>query len=174
MNKKLNKILIIVGILIIVIFTVFLCIQYFTEDDEYLYIPNNFIPTYEFTGESEHFKFNIGKVYYGEDYSQIYIGDFQQTEKIKNLKNKTIKIYFNDKLWASDKSSKYLNKLNKTFYDVEFGEAGATNCEIGECEISYFSETSKETFKDAIRIEIKYCLKNDKCETETFNINYNN
>ena len=85
MNKKLNKILIIVGILIIVIFTVFLCIQYFTEDDEYLYIPNNFIPTYEFTGESEHFKFNIGKVYYGEDYSQIYIGDFQQTEKIKNL-----------------------------------------------------------------------------------------
>ena len=173
MNKKLNKVLIIVGILIIVIFIVFLCIQYFTED-EYLYVPNNFIPTYEFSGESEHFKFNIGKVYYGEDYSQIYIGDFQQTEKIKNLKNKTIKIYFNDKLWASDNSSKYLNKLNKTFYDVEFGEAGPSNCKIGECEISYFTETSKETFKDAIKIEIKYCLKDTKCETETFNIKFNN
>lgn len=174
MNNKLNKILLVLGIIIIVSLIVFLIIQTFKEDDESLHIPNDFIPTYEFSGESEHFKFNVGKVYYGKDYSRIYIGDFQQTKKINNLKDKTIKIYFNDKLWASDNSSKYLNKLNKTFYDVEFDEAGATNCEIGECEISYFSETSKETFKDAIKIEIKYCLKDNKCETETFNIKFNN
>ena len=66
--------------------------------------------TYKFIGESEHFAFETGKVYYGDnDERYIYLDNFKVLKKVKNEKDLDeykIDLRFNDNSMFSDEMAK--------------------------------------------------------------------
>ena len=73
MKQKSKYILILIFIVIII----YLLFNYFIKNiEEDLMDPYIEYPTYTFSGRSEHFKFDTGKVYFTNKYSQILISDF--------------------------------------------------------------------------------------------------
>lgn len=145
----------------------------YKEDNGY-FIKDNI--TYRFTGYSSHFAFETGKVYYGNGNQRyILIKNFKITKKIKNQNNinkYAISLAFNNKELFSDN----LKKLGDTDLNLELAneiieEDGMYNSS-GYGESDAFLETTKDDFKNAIKMKIKYCYKNGKCETEIFDFKY--
>lgn len=173
MKQKSKYILIPIFIVIII----YLLFNYFIKNiEEDLMNPYIEYPTYTFSGRSEHFKFDTGKVYFTNKYSQILISDFLQTKKINKLKNERVIISFADKNWSSLNNSKNLNKLEKYITEFQFYEAGIL-CENDsgvDCEKTAFNLANKDNFKDIIKIFIEYCTTDDICLKEQFEINYTN
>ena len=99
--------------------------------------------TYVFSGQSKNFIFEVGKVYFSDEERELEIKNFKQTNKI----NKIIP--------------------NTGFY--EFGEVYNENS--GGYEGSSFSFSNKDNFKDIIKVEAKYCIK-EKCTIELFKIDF--
>ena len=143
--------------------------------DDHGYDTNNNV-TYRFTGVSDHFAFETGKVYYGED-NQLYllIKNFKIIKKLdkqENIDKYSLNLYFNDKSMFSGEMKELGNKdFNDEINNILIEES-AVKREDGYGESDAFIETSKSTFKKAIKMEMEYCYKNDKCETENFEFNY--
>lgn len=172
MSKK-NTILCItitvVAFMIIVLFALIIFADY-EENEPY----DEFNATYIFTGKSEHFKFDFGRVYFSPDEQKIAIRDFKQIVKIENLKSEKLTIYFNDDKWMSLENTHDLNKLNEYIEAFKFYEAGMIcSSDSGiECEKTAFSLVDESNFKNIIKIEMEYCIKNGDCYVESFNLNY--
>lgn len=127
--------------------------------------------TYRFVGQSEHFYFQTGKVYYDGKYRALLISNLKVKDNVKSNATFSIDLYFNDKsLFVADR-----NLTKNAFEDTIIAESG----ELGERDISgnvigesdSFLETTKENFKSSIKLEAKYCI-NNKCKTEPFDIEY--
>lgn len=131
--------------------------------------------TFLFTGESEHAYFTTGKAYYGEDELGLLITNFKIKDNVKESATFTAaNVYFNNRMFAGD----VIGDAPATLTDlsgISIGEIGRypEYDEHGEIigESDSFVETSKEDFKDALKITIKYCYK-ERCKLETFNITY--
>jgi hypothetical protein len=128
--------------------------------------------TYKFIGKSEHFGFETGKVYYTDTDREILITNFKQIKEINKIDKFTINVYFNDIYWGG---SDWLKEDTRDFEDYlrknTLAETGRI-CDISSpCESDSFIRTAKNTFEDAIKIEAKYCYK-DNCKTETMNLTY--
>lgn len=166
----------------IVIFSIFILLTFFTgcnlnknkvefKDDFGYNTPS--VVTYKFIGKSKHFAFHTGKAYYANDnYQYLYINNFEKINTIKDEKNIiSYKIYvlFNNKSLTSDEMNE-LNgdKLDDKIKNFEVEESGIA----GNAESDAFLETSKYNFKKYIKVKIKYCFKNNKCEEEPLNISY--
>lgn len=134
-------------------------------------ISNNY--TYKFVGESDHFYFLTGKVYYDGKNRELLISNFKIKDNTKSNATYKINLYFNDILLYGDISG--TDALSKSsFENIVIAESGALEKNvsgkiIGESDS--FLETTEDTFKDSIKIEASYCIK-DKCSTETFKIKY--
>lgn len=133
-------------------------------------VSNNY--TYKFVGESEHFYFETGKVYYNDDERELLISNFGLKEKMDPNTKYAVNLYFNDVFYAGSISG--TTDLNeKEYKNTIFGEHGYLGEKdqngniIGESDS--FVETTKEDFKDDIKLEVKYCIKND-CNTEILKI----
>lgn len=132
--------------------------------------------TYKFTGLSNHFGFETGKVYYGENNERyILMSNFKIVNKIPNqdkIKEYRITLKFNDEdlisddmILLDDKSfedtiKSFKVEENGMYYPDGYGETDA------------FIKTNKDNFKDSITLEIKYCYKDDKCKIEKLKIKY--
>lgn len=177
MNMERKNIIIITLTLLILIIGIFVFIQKANNNDqEYYSLSDDFgDSTYEFSGKSKHFKFNIGKVYFSDTEQRILIEDFQQTSNIKNLQSETLTAYFENEKWYTFGNDKKLNKLNETIYGFRFYESGiiCTEDSAIQCEKTAFDLSNKDNFKDIIKVELTYCTNNNKCSTETFDITYN-
>ena len=159
--------------------------------------------TYRFTGESLHFYFQTGKVYYNDNYRSLIISNFKVKENVSDDSSYNLILYFNDnyrsliisnfkvKENVSDDSS---YNLILYFNDDVLYDSGSANMNLSKSgfenivitdngylsmddfgnvvgEADSFIKTTKETFKDSIKMVINYCVK-DKCKEETFKINY--
>lgn len=137
----------------------------YSHDDNY---------TYRFTGSSEHFAFETGKVYYGENNKKsLLIKNFKLVNKLKNyndvssysinLKFKNISLLTNE--MTPLKKSNLSHELEKYFIEENF--------DGGELyESDAFLQSTANTFKKDMKIEIKYCYNNGICKTENLDINY--
>ena len=161
---------IIVSITVILLITIYFgfyfMISFYSKSDGFVE-PDFPEVTYEFSGTSDHFIFNIGKVYFGKCENQIYINDFRQVKKIKNLENVSVTVYFKDEEFYTFSNQEKAVKLNKSIDGITFYEGDYCSDET-----SAFNNTSAETFKEDILIELTYCLKNGSCEAEEFSIEY--
>lgn len=168
---------IILFLVIICLFTITGCLDYSQMEipykDDHMNEPSTNY-TYRFIGQSEHFYFQTGKVYYNGKYRSLLISNLKVKDNVKSNATFSINLYFNDKLLYGDVyNSETLTK--KAFENTIIAEAG----ELGERDINgdvigesdSFLETTKENFKSSIRLEAKYCI-NNKCKTEQFNIEY--
>ena len=130
--------------------------------------------TYKFVGESEHFYFETGKVYYNDNERELLISNFHVKGDISKNSKFSLNLYFNDDLLYGNVSE--LNLLSRQDFEntviSEHGYLGEKN-ESGNItgESDSFFETPKEKFKTNIKLEVKYCIK-DKCETETLKLKY--
>lgn len=133
---------------------------------------NNY--TYKFVGESEHFYFETGKVYYNGNERELLISNFKLKDNMSSSTTYLVNLYFNDRLlYGNDFGKADLTK--KEYMNIVIGENG----KLGEMdqngdvigESDSFLETTKETFKDSIKLEIKYC-QNKKCYTEEMKFTY--
>lgn len=129
--------------------------------------------TYKFYGESEHFGFETGKVYYGDNGEvYIYIDNFKVLNNIKNeqeLDEYKIDLSFNNDSMFSDEMIKvngrdFIQILN----DFSIEESGIKSKQ----EEDAFTRTDKYSFKSAIKLKIKYCYKDGSCKTETLKLRY--
>lgn len=174
---KIKPIYFLIIILIIVISVIYMLFNFFDkENEEDLLTPDIEYATYTFSGQSDHFKFDTGKVYFSNESNKILIKNFLQTKEIKKLKNEKLTILFNDMQWSSLDNSNNLNELEKYITEFQFYEAGK-KCEgdlIGECESTAFDLANKENFQDIIKIFIEYCTTDSICSKEQFKINFNN
>lgn len=143
----------------------------YKEDSGHAYLNES---TYKFIGESEHFYFETGKVYYNENERGLLISNFNLKDSIgKNVKY-LVNLYFNNKLLYGNeyKSITLTEKEYKNIVIEEHGYLGKKDQNgniIGESDS--FLETQQDKFKSSIRIEVNYCIKNN-CKTETLKIKY--
>lgn len=131
--------------------------------------------TFLFTGESEHAYFTTGKAYYGKDELGLLITNFHIKDNIKEGALFTgVNVYFNNLMFAGDVTEDAIATLND-LSGISVGVFGGypEYDEDGEIigESDSFIETSKEEFKDALKITIKYCYKK-RCQLEQFDITY--
>lgn len=144
----------------------------YKEDIEHQ-VSNNY--TYKFVGESEHFYFETGKVYYINNEREILISNFKVKDNVSKNAQFSINLYFNGVLLYGEPlySNNVLTK--KKFEDIVIGEHGYLGEKdqngniIGESDS--FLETTKENFKESIKVEAKYCIK-DECNTEILKLKY--
>lgn len=168
-----KKIYLYLGLLTILIITGCSSEEYNIDyiEDESHSISNNY--TYRFVGESEHLYFQTGKVYYDRKNRELLISNFKVKDNTKTNDTYKINLYFNDKLLYGDVIEK--DSLSKSsFEDAVIAEQGILEKNengkiIGESDS--FLETTEDTFKDSIKVEASYCIKN-KCTKEAFKIKY--
>lgn len=132
--------------------------------------------TYKFTGKSEHFAFETGMVYYEGNIRQILITNFKLIKELNNIDSYSLKLYFNDRPMFTDEQTKIGKEgIKKHLGDLTIGENGklGEKDEYGNIvgESDAFVETTKDTFKNSIKLQIKYCKKDD-CNTETMKVTY--
>ena len=142
------------------------------KDDIEHQFSNNY--TYKFVGESEHFYFQTGKVYYNNNEREILISNFNFKKSMNKNITYLVNLYFNNRLLYGNEYGK-ADMNQKEYKDVVIGENGLLGEKdkngnvIGESDS--FLETTKETFKDSIKLEIIYC-QNKKCYTEEMKFTY--
>lgn len=128
--------------------------------------------TYKFIGESKHFYFQTGKVYYDKSTQALLMSNFKAKKSLAKNAKCSIQLYFNDKLLYSTKDSMHSVKELEKIVIAESGnitQIDAKGNPIGESDA--FLETKKDTFKESIKVIAKYCVKND-CKEERFTIKY--
>lgn len=154
--------------ILLVVFFISGCNSYseiqFKEDPEHEIMNNT---TYRFIGESDHFYFQTGKVYYDGNERFLLISNFGKKGKIKNA-NYNIDLYFNDHLFYEDLHLSEEEYINTVISEHGFlGEKDLNGDIIGESDA--FLETTKDTFKESIKLEVTYCLyqvcTNEDCVT---------
>ena len=143
----------------------------YKDDHEHEY-SNNY--TYKFIGESEHFYFQTGKVYYNNNERELLISNFNFKKSMNKNTTYSVNLYFNNRLLYGNEYGK-ADMNQKEYKDVVIGENGLLGEKdkngniIGESDS--FLETTKETFKESIKLEIIYC-QNKKCNTEKMKLIY--
>lgn len=127
--------------------------------------------TYRFIGQSEHFYFQTGKVYYDGKYRSLLISNLKVKDNAKEDATFSINLYFNDRSLFGGNDTLTKKDFENTIIaeSGELGERDINGDVIGESDS--FLETTKENFKSSIRLEAKYCIKNE-CKTEQFSIEY--
>ncbi len=128
--------------------------------------------TYKFIGESNHFYFQTGKVYYEESTQALLISNFKVKGNISNKAKFSIGLYFNDNLLYGSLDTKLTKKELENTVIAESGNVAKIDSkgnQIGESDA--FLETKKDTFKVSIKLIVKYCI-DKKCEEEPLKIRY--
>ena len=140
--------------------------------DDQGYEKRNYV-TYKFYGESEHFVFETGKVYYGDNGEvYIYIDNFKVLKDIKNGKEldeyKIDLCFNNDSMFSNEMSKVKGRSFDQILKDFSLEESGIKSDKSEDA----FTRTDKYSFKSAIKLSIKYCYKDGSCKTEILKLRY--
>ena len=173
MSKR-NLIIVVIASTLFILLLVFGIFVVMGLDDEETISYDEFDATYVFTGTSEHFHFDFGRVYFSPTEQKISIRDFEQDSTIENLKSEKLTISFENEEWMSLENVRNLNQLNKKIDAFQFYEAGTlcSNDSGIQCEKTAFNLATESNFKDIIKIEMEYCTDDDFCSTELFHLEY--
>ncbi len=128
--------------------------------------------TYKFIGESKHFYFQTGKVYYEKSSQALLISNFKVRKNVEKKASFSVQLYFDNKLLYGAVDSRMKKDELESIVIAESGNVAKIDTQgnqIGESDA--FLETKKETFKDSIKLIAKYCI-DDSCEEEQFKIKY--
>ncbi len=132
--------------------------------------------TYKFTGVSEHFALQTGKVYYGDNNERYML--FSNLKMIKKIDNEDdiikykIDLKFNDdSMFSPEMDTLKRNSFEERIKSFHVEESGIYP-EDGYGEFDAFDLTTKDNFKDAIKFEITYCYSDETCKTENLKFNY--
>ncbi len=132
--------------------------------------------TYKFTGLSEHFAFETGKVYYGNNNERYYLFKnfriIKKIDKIDDITSYKIDLKFNGKSMFTDEMEIISDKnFNDIINNIEFEENGRYSTD-GYGESDAFVVTTKDNFKDYVNLEIKYCYIDGECIVEPLEFSY--
>lgn len=130
--------------------------------------------TYKFVGESNHFYFQTGKAYYGNNERSLLLSNFKVKDNVKEGSTFSVNLYFDDKLLYGGMEVP-IQKPKDTIPGIVITEFGENN-EVDEHgdiigESDAFFETTMTGFKTSIRLEAEYCIK-EQCTSEVFKIRY--
>ena len=167
MKKIIIGTIILFVLAILVFFLTYITLEN-TLDNEMMDSPKFDEITFEFSGKSENFSFDTGKVYLEGNERRIYISDFKQNKKISDLKKELVYVYFEDEIWQTRENNSNLNKLNSSLESLSFYEGGQV---CVECEQSALDNVTEEDFKEKIKIIIEYCT-SKSCKKEKFKLKY--
>lgn len=121
--------------------------------------------TYEFSGSNENFEFRTGKVFFDGPNKRIYVDDFKQKKKLKNIKD--IRVIF-----SFGEEESIVESLDDKISTIAFYEGDVCDENMMACEITPFDEATEENFKEIFKVKIEYCIE-EKCFSEPFTIQYN-
>ena len=132
--------------------------------------------TYKFFGVSEHFAFCTGKVYYGNDNEKyLYLDNFKIINELfneKEVSSYSINVLFDNKELFTDEQTPIARGALQSRLDNFGVEEGGIYSTDGKKETDAYCETTKESFKDDMKVIIKYCYNDNDCKTEEFKISY--
>ena len=106
MKKYIKGMISLIILFAIIVLLVFLTIKQYKDDHIEPDLGDFGVSTFEFTGDSEHYNFSTGKVFFntGELESKfskkVLITDFEQTNIIDGLTREKITIYFGGNVWC--------------------------------------------------------------------------
>ncbi len=145
----------------------------FKDDFGYL-TPNNI--TYKFYGISEHFGFETGKVYYGEENERyILITNFKIINELTNqdeIEKYSFNLSFNNvSMFTDDMTNIGTANFEDKISESSIEEMGTYPAD-GFGESDAFLESTKDNFKDSVKFEIKYCYKDGLCKVEKLDLKY--
>lgn len=166
---KKNIVVILCSTLILLVGGFLIYSKFFTEDKNIVYEDLDKY-TYYFTGKSEHFSFENGKVYFSETDQNMVINKFKMNKKISNIDKLDIKISFRNKFWGS-KSLDENGNVKKFLINAQFGEWGKLENSSEGHDSDAFLETTKKSFKEDFKMTIDYCTKTE-CKSEEFVLTY--
>lgn len=188
MKKFIKPIIYILVTIFIIIILSIITIKQYEHDNKEPELTEFGETTFEFTGDSNHYAFNTGKVFFNENAfeskynKKIVISDFEQIAYIEGLTSEKLTIYFDNKVWK--KVSRKMNKKKKNTDEVITNEDIIAEYSFEEEDLrdkennkkkndSPFLNVTKYSFVEDLRIEMEYCTKEEGCITEVFKINYN-
>lgn len=132
--------------------------------------------TYKFTGKSDHFGFETGKVDLNDNKRDILITNFTLVKEFKKIDYFHLSLYFNKELFYDTERNVSPEDIENQLNDIVIAQFGYMYKDengqyIGEYDA--FTKTSAETFKNNIDLKIKYCA-DEKCVTEQIKLSYIN
>ncbi len=92
------------------------------KEDKVHQVTSNY--TYRFVGESKHFYFETGKVYYDNAERELLISNFKVKDNINKDAKFSINLYFDDKILYGNVSHSNQLLTKKEFEDIVIGEYG--------------------------------------------------
>ena len=146
-----------------------------TFKDDFRYLTPDTV-TYKFYGMSDHFGFETGKVYYGEDNERyILITNFRIINELNNqaeIEKYSFNLSFNNvSMFTDDMTNIGTENFEDKINESSIEEKGIYHAD-GFGESDAFLETTKDDFKDSIKFEIKYCYKDGLCKVEKLDLKY--
>ena len=181
MKKYIKGIISLIILFVIILLLVFLTIKQYKDDHIEPDLGDFGVSTFEFTGDSEHYNFSTGKVFFntGELESKfskkVLITDFEQTNIIDGLTREKITIYFGGNVWKKKTRKIGLNKLHETIEDYNFYEEDLINySNTKKSKTTSFDLTNRDNFQNIIRVEAEFCTVEDGCEVEIFKLKFKN
>lgn len=175
MKEHIKPILSILLVLAIIILLSVITIKQYAKEHEKEDLGEFGEYTYEFTGDSNNYSFNTGKVFFDTNAfeskydKKIVISDFERTSIIEGLLSEKLTISFMGNVWKKVTVKKGLKTIKEPIEEYNFEEVIAKNSKKNK---SAFDLTTKDNFKDIIKIEMEYCTVEEGCKTEVFSLNY--
>lgn len=124
---------------------------------------------YNFKGESENFKFDIGTLIISKNNKYIDLSGFSIKDNIE-LKSATINIAFNERLWVADEYNDNSISINDWFKNIRYNEyTKRDDLLLNKDKADSFSKY-KTNFPYDFKVEVNYCTTDDKCSVEILSI----
>lgn len=179
MKKYLKGIISLIVLLIIIVALSIITIYQYHESKKEPDLGEFGPVTFEFMGDSNHYNFSTGKVFFysGEDGyhidKKILISDFEQTNMIEGITKEKLTISFAGNVWKKTTRKIGLNNLYEPIKEYKYFEENKLNYNKNKKnETTAFDLATKDTFKKIMHIEIEYCTALEGCETEVFQLSF--
>ncbi len=174
MKKHIKELLNVLIVLVFIIVLGFIAIKQYEKENQKEDLGEFGEYTYEFTGDSNNYSFNTGKVFFDTNAfeskyaKKIVISDFERTSIVEGLLSEKLTISFNGEIWKKVTIKKGLKTIKEPIEEYNFEEVIAKNSKKSK---SSFDLATKDNFKDSIKVEMEYCTIEEGCKTEVFNLN---
>lgn len=179
MKKNIKPFIYIILTILVIIVLSIITIKQFESDHKEPELTEFGEVTYEFTGDSNNYRFNNGKVFFNENkFESIYdkkivISDFEQVSLLEGITSEKLTIYFDNKVWKKVTRKANLNELREPITEYSFDEEILRDKENNKKKKeTAFTNIRKEDFFKALKMEIEYCTIEEGCITEVFKINH--
>lgn len=124
---------------------------------------------YNFSGESENFKFDVGTLILSKNNKYIDLSGFDIKNDLK-LKSATINIAFNEILWVADEYENNSVSINDWFKKIRYREYTKNDDLLNKTDKPDSFSKYKTDFPYDFKVEVNYCTIDDTCNVEILSI----